>query len=34
MLAANISNLEYVVDESWRLTEDYLECERVNALEG
>ena len=32
MLSTNVANLEHVIAESWRLTEDYLECERLNAL--
>ena len=31
MLHANVENLRKVIDLSWELTADYLECEKINA---
>ena len=34
MLQGNVSNLKFAIEESWVLTENFLESEKLNALPG
>lgn len=31
MMQNNVSNLKFAIEESWRLTEHFLESEKINA---